>query len=73
MRNRLRHMRFFWMHRHARIDVLSIVTFDYWFKERDIYRRVSVDVIRMYQDFRCVSLLVLWSNGYYCSLSIESQ
>ena len=37
-RNRLRHTRFFWMRRHARVVVLSIVTFNYWFLERESYR-----------------------------------
>ena len=36
----MHHTRFFWMRRHARVDVLSIVTFNYWFGERDANKHI---------------------------------
>lgn len=39
------------MRRHARVDVLSIVTFNYWFLERDVNRQIFLIDIHTYSIY----------------------
>lgn len=45
------------MRRHAQVDVLSIVTFNYWFLERDDYRRMYIVSLHKYNIFYSISNL----------------
>ena len=47
------------MRRHARVDVLSIVTFNYWFRERDANRQILfIDIHKcsFYNDRTAISV-----------------
>lgn len=47
------------MRRHARVDVLSIVTFNYWFRERDANKQILfIDIHKcsFYNDRTAISM-----------------
>ena len=47
------------MRRHARVDVLSIVTFNYWFRERDANKQILfIDIHKcsVYNDRTAISM-----------------
>lgn len=57
------------MRRHARVDVLSIVTFNYWFRERDANSQIFLIDVHKYRIYDDKSAIImpspLVSDCYY--------
>lgn len=64
------------MRRHARVDVLSIVTFNYWFRERDANRQILfIDIHKcsFYNDRTAISVPKSIVSDSYHSGIVESR
>lgn len=62
------------MSRNARVDILSIVTFNYWFRERDPNRHIfSIDVHKrcIYNDKIAISLPKSIASDFYYGIPAE--
>lgn len=47
------------MRRHARVDVLSIVTFNYWFRERDANSQIFLIDVHKYRIYDDKSAIIM--------------
>lgn len=64
------------MRRHARVDVLSIVTFNYWFRERDANRQILfIDIHKcsFYNDRTAISMPKSIVSDFYQGGIVESR
>lgn len=62
------------MRRHARVDVLSIVTFNYWFRERDANRPIFfIDIHKcsFYNDRTAIIMPKSIVSDFYYSIVVE--
>ena len=63
------------MRRHARVDVLSIVTFNYWFRERDANRHmlfIDIHKCSIYNDRTAISVPKSIVSDYYYGIPAEA-
>ena len=63
------------MRRHARVDVLSIVTFNYWFRERDDNRQILfIDIHKcsFYNDKTAISMPKSIASDFYYGIPAEA-
>lgn len=63
------------MRRHARVDVLSIVTFNYWFRERDDDRQILfIDIHKcsFYNDRTATSMPKFIVLDFYYGIPAEA-
>lgn len=62
------------MRRHARVDVLSIVTFNYWFRERDANSQILLIEVHkrsIYNDMIAISMPNSIVSGFYYGGIVE--
>lgn len=62
------------MRRHARVDVLSIVTFNYWFRERDANSQILLIEVHkrsIYNDMIAISMPKSIVSGFYYGGIVE--
>ena len=64
------------MRRHARVDVLSIVTFNYWFLERDVNRQIfliDIHTYIIYNDMIAIRVPKSIVSDFYHSGIVETR
>ena len=64
------------MRRHARVDVLSIVTFNYWFLERDVNRQIfliDIHTYSIYNDMIAIRVPKSIVSDFYHSGIVETR